>query len=307
MAVFFGPVPPGSGPDVFSADESSRLQDAIDDNLAAHLSAWESGQPVGPLEVTVDPTHFDPALGGTNCNDDCEHLGPSSYGVKVANHYYDAAACPSEFPYKTHFVFYTVHGEYIDVECLDGGDNIVIKDDGVIRLDLLRKEPVWRQEYSAHLYLPGVQVPPRSQPAYVKAPGRCPIWSCDPYEVKIQALGGSLPGQEHWGVDLWTGSGGEVRAPWTARVTDVGYTAGLGGYVELDFGDGYTSKLGHLDPQVAPGWTVGAGQLIGYVDDSGYTQDSAHVHFELWRGNCPLDVLEVLNSEEQPPEAVGEE
>ena len=283
---------------MFSEREQARIHEAA--SLEAALIAYAAGQDVGPVDVTVDPTWYDPALGGINGNGDPMTLGPSAYQTQAKDHYYDAAACPPELPYKSTLAFTSHHGEHIQVRCLDGGGSIVIRD-GVIRLDLLRKEPVWRQDYPATLYLPGTPIPPRPKPEYVKAPGTCPVWSCDPYLVKIQGvMGGSLPGEAHWGVDLHTGTGGEVRAPWAAEVLFVGEHPGLGGYVELDYGDGYTSKLGHLDPMVAGGWMVTAGQLIGYVDDSGITRDSAHVHFELWKDGAALDVLEVLLSEEQP-------
>lgn len=89
-------------------------------------------------------TWYDPALGGVNCDDSCAHMAA---GDPVADWYGRALACPSEFALGTRFIITGSRWGLADGEwtCLDRGSSIVIREDGVIRLDLLTRAPVWRE------------------------------------------------------------------------------------------------------------------------------------------------------------------
>ena len=94
--------------------------------------------------VQANLTWFDPKLGGINCDHDCTTLASH---VRFSDALYDrVAACPPEFPFGTRFVIAgswrgLADGEY---ECLDRGGMVVTRG-GVISLDLLRRDPVWRE------------------------------------------------------------------------------------------------------------------------------------------------------------------
>jgi hypothetical protein len=95
------------------------------------------------IHTHIDITHYDPALGGINCDGHCEHIGafidftPDLYGK--------LAACPLEL-YGSKFQVIgsrwgLADGEY---ECRDSGGLIKILSNGVVRVDLLLPYYVWR-------------------------------------------------------------------------------------------------------------------------------------------------------------------
>ena len=100
---------------------------------------------------------------------------------------------------------------------------------------------------------------------------------------------------EHTGLDIAAPQGTPVYAAADGTVTEAGYDSegeqSRGNYIRiLHSGDGDWSTLyAHLDScAVAAGETVTAGQVIGYVGDSGYAFGS-HLHFELLQNGVPVD------------------
>ena len=74
-----------------------------------------------------------------------------------------------------------------------------------------------------------------------------------------------------------------------------GWQSGYGYMVEINHGDGWVTRYGHMaqQPEVSSGVWVGRGQLIGYMGCTGNCT-GPHVHFEIrYDGaNCnPLDYL----------------
>lgn len=103
--------------------------------------------------VRGELTWYDPARGGINCDHDCSTLG---MGHPVEEWYGRALACPLEFPRYTRF---TIQGSWrglADGEwtCLDGGGNVALQEDGVVRLDLLLSYPVWKEQLWILVSLP---------------------------------------------------------------------------------------------------------------------------------------------------------
>jgi murein DD-endopeptidase MepM/ murein hydrolase activator NlpD len=101
----------------------------------------------------------------------------------------------------------------------------------------------------------------------------------------------SKGGHKHMGVDLYSpsGRGGElIAAPVSGVVESLGNGSGDGGYyVKLRGDDGYIYYFAHNQNRhpVRQGQRVSAGQLIGYVGDSGNARGSKpHVHFEIRDG-----------------------
>ena len=84
----------------------------------------------------------------------------------------------------------------------------------------------------------------------------------------------------HNGVDLAASKGTEIYAAKSGRVTVASYQEnGAGWYVSINHGDGYSSIYMHMTRFiVSPGQYVSAGQVIGYVGDSGLSK-GAHLHF----------------------------
>lgn len=84
----------------------------------------------------------------------------------------------------------------------------------------------------------------------------------------------------HTGIDLREDTGTEVFATAPGRVTVAGPASGYGTMVEIDHGDGLTTRYGHLSAtEVRVGETVKAGEVIGRVGATGRAT-GPHLHYE---------------------------
>ncbi len=96
----------------------------------------------------------------------------------------------------------------------------------------------------------------------------------------------------HRGVDYPAPAGTPVVAAADGFVRFAGTGKDLGNFIELDHGRGVTTRYGHLSqfhPEIAAGRRVRAGQIIGYVGDTGLAT-APHLHYELRVGNRPIDM-----------------
>lgn len=83
----------------------------------------------------------------------------------------------------------------------------------------------------------------------------------------------------HNGVDMSANKGTPIYAARSGKVTAASSHWSMGEYVSVNHGDGYASIYMHMDYFiVSAGDYVTAGQIIGYVGDSGVTT-AAHLHF----------------------------
>ena len=84
----------------------------------------------------------------------------------------------------------------------------------------------------------------------------------------------------HNGIDLGAPEGTPIYAARSGKVTAAAYQAnGAGNYVSINHGDGFTSIYMHMTRYVvSPGEYVSAGQVIGYVGNTGLSK-GAHLHF----------------------------
>jgi hypothetical protein len=120
-------------------------------------------------------------------------------------------------------------------------------------------------------------------------------------------------GHVHIGVDLHAPKSSPVYSIAPGVVSRMAISPRAGAYLIVDHGSGWKSWYMHLDVDepgtrngrgrfdtaFAPGLGVGtfvdAGQLIGFVGDSGNARGTvAHTHFEIHRDNRPIDPYPLL-------------
>jgi murein DD-endopeptidase MepM/ murein hydrolase activator NlpD len=84
----------------------------------------------------------------------------------------------------------------------------------------------------------------------------------------------------HTGLDFRAASGDPVRATANGKVASSGWAGGYGRMVEVDHGNGLSTRYGHLsDINVKVGDTVKIGQVIGAVGSTGRST-GPHLHYE---------------------------
>ena len=291
--VLFSPDLPGSAQSL-SESEQERITESVEDAIAEAIARQQAGLDVAPIPITVNPTTYWPPYGGINCNGDCEHVGPTYLGMLAKDWEYDGAACDTGIPRYSVIRFQPrYYNAPIDLTCIDGGnpDNIKITDEGVVRLDWMTDVPIWRADYPATLYLPGMEIPPIELPVHptveippseLPAPSPlslphqpnfiCPILSCDSVIQTVH--------DDHYGIDLATPTFSSAHAPAPGIVEFAGLDKGCGGSIVIDHGDGWTTRMCHLiSVDVATGMHVVAGQALGTVGASGLS-NGQHLHIE---------------------------
>ena len=103
----------------------------------------------------------------------------------------------------------------------------------------------------------------------------------------------------HGGMDIDGERGDLVVAPANGTVIKSGWTGGYGQMVEIDHGNGLTSRYGHLSKiEVESGDTIQRGQLIAFVGSTGRST-GPHLHYELRLNDKPINPRHFL-----PPEPV---
>ncbi|MEX2278819.1 MAG: M23 family metallopeptidase [Acidimicrobiia bacterium] len=129
----------------------------------------------------------------------------------------------------------------------------------------------------------------------------------------LDTFGAGRAGHVHLGVDLHAPKGSPVFAVAPGVVTRMSISPRAGAYIVVDHGPGWTSWYMHLDTDepgtdngrggfdaafardVVPGSFVDAGQLIGFVGDSGNAEHTEpHTHFELHRDGRAIDPYTML-------------
>ena len=84
----------------------------------------------------------------------------------------------------------------------------------------------------------------------------------------------------HTGMDFRGDTGDPVRATADGNVTVAGWQGGYGKMVEIDHGNGLTTRYAHLsDIGVKVGQRVRAGHIIGKVGSTGRST-GPHLHYE---------------------------
>lgn len=85
----------------------------------------------------------------------------------------------------------------------------------------------------------------------------------------------------HAGMDIDGERGDSVLAPANGTIVKAGWQGGYGNMIEIDHGNGLTTRYGHLSKvEVQNGDYVSRGQLIGLVGSTGRST-GPHLHYEL--------------------------
>lgn len=115
--------------------------------------------------------------------------------------------------------------------------------------------------------------------------GDAPVAS--PFGVRIDPFLGRPA--LHSGVDLVQPFGAAVRAAGAGRVIHAGPMGGYGDMVEIDHGDGLTSRYGHLsDVLVGEGDELAQGAVVGRLGSTGRST-GPHLHYEVRIDGEPVD------------------
>lgn len=98
----------------------------------------------------------------------------------------------------------------------------------------------------------------------------------------------------HKGVDFAGTQGSDVVAVAAGVVTWAGPRSGYGKLIEINHGDGYTTRYAHNERTlVAVGQTVKRGEAIALMGSTGHST-GPHVHFEVLRNGRQVDPLSFI-------------
>lgn len=145
---------------------------------------------------------------------------------------------------------------------------------------------------------PGMGAAGVAQPASVSIQG----WSSPAAGPVTSTFGprvspGGVGSTNHKGIDLGGGGcGGPIYAAKGGRVAIAGPAGGYGHLIEIDSGEGLTTRYGHMYASgvlVKPGERVSAGQVIGQIGSDGHST-GCHLHFEVRSNGTPIDPSPVL-------------
>lgn len=107
----------------------------------------------------------------------------------------------------------------------------------------------------------------------------------------------------HSGIDYAASRGMSVRATGSGRVTIAGRNGGYGIMVEVDHGNGLTTRYAHLSRiEVEEGDMVSPGTVVGRVGSSGRST-GPHLHYETRRDGEPVDPTTYLAAGDFLPSA----
>jgi murein DD-endopeptidase MepM/ murein hydrolase activator NlpD len=106
----------------------------------------------------------------------------------------------------------------------------------------------------------------------------------------------------HQGVDYGVGLGTPVSAIGDGIVVHAGWSGGYGNLVEINHGQGYQSRYGHLSRYgrgIHAGARVKQGQTIAYTGSTGLST-GPHLHFEVRVGGVPRNPLKIIPPRAEP-------
>ncbi len=100
----------------------------------------------------------------------------------------------------------------------------------------------------------------------------------------------------HTGIDLRGETGEVVRATANGKVSIAGREGGYGNMVEIDHGNGFSTRYGHLSHiEVKVGQTVRMGQTVGRIGSTGRST-GPHLHYETRINKEPVNPQKFLRA-----------
>jgi murein DD-endopeptidase MepM/ murein hydrolase activator NlpD len=100
----------------------------------------------------------------------------------------------------------------------------------------------------------------------------------------------------HAGIDFRGAVGAPARATGKGTVVKAGWNGGYGRMVEIDHGDGFTTRYAHLSKVlVNVGDTVDVGDIVGKIGSSGRST-GPHLHYEVRRDGDAIDPVRMLKA-----------
>lgn len=100
----------------------------------------------------------------------------------------------------------------------------------------------------------------------------------------------------HAGIDFRVSTGTEIRSTGAGTVTVAGRNGGYGNMVEIDHGDGLTTRYAHLSKVlVRVGERVEASDVVGLSGTTGRST-GPHLHYEVRRGGKAVDPMRFLTA-----------
>ncbi len=100
----------------------------------------------------------------------------------------------------------------------------------------------------------------------------------------------------HPGVDFHFDPGETIKATAPGKVISAGWAGGYGNMVEIDHGDGISTRYGHMAAiTVEAGDTVKAGDQLGMAGSTGRSTGT-HLHYEVRENGRPVDPMYFVNA-----------
>ena len=100
----------------------------------------------------------------------------------------------------------------------------------------------------------------------------------------------------HTGLDFRAEYGAPVRASGAGQVIAAEYAGGYGNMVEIDHGNGVSTRYGHLASiAVSPGEAIAAGVIVGRAGSTGRST-GPHLHYETRIDGEPVDPQRFLRA-----------
>ena len=105
-------------------------------------------------------------------------------------------------------------------------------------------------------------------------------------------------GEFHPGQDIANTIGTPIIATANGTVLVADWQSGYGRLVEIDHGNGITTRYGHMSKiAVEPGQLITRGQVVGFLGSTGRST-GPHLHYEVRLDNEPVNPLDYLPREE---------
>ena len=134
--------------------------------------------------------------------------------------------------------------------------------------------------------------------AMKRVPVGKPVWSywlSSPFGKRKDPF--NSKSARHKGVDLASNTGNKIKTMAAGKVTRAGWATGYGKVIEIDHGNGFKTKYGHLNKiYVTKGQQVAQNDAIGEVGNTGRST-GPHLHYEILYQGTNLDPMVFMKAQ----------